>query len=432
MPRGLIQIRYLRRPFGIFCGHPAIDNIRGDRHRRPPKKRHTHMVFRRQRSLVLALAGLVMAAGALAQTPIRIGFVSTLTGPVSPIGQDLYDGFMLGVEQNGGKLGGVPVEIIKQDDQFKPEVALQIVNRLIEKDKVPIITGIAGSNVMMAVHKPITDREVFLVGSNAGPSPMAGAQCSPYQFITSWQNDSWAEAAGKYANDKGYKRMVLVATNYQAGKDAVQGFKKFFKGEVLDEIYPGVTQPDFSAEMTQIASLKPDATFAFIPTANINFIRQYQLAGLGKSSPLLTVGMADGTTLGALKDAALGIQAVHFWAPDTDNPVSRQFVEAFETKYARIPSNFAAQGYDSALLLDAAIGRVKGDVGDKKAFMAALKQGSAKSVRGTLKFNNNNFPINDWYAFEVAKDVKGRVSLKTVATPLKDYQDSFHALCAMK
>ncbi len=382
----------------------------------------------------IALAGAVAwltAPLAVAQTPIKIGYVTTLSGPVGTLGQDMYDGFMLGVEQGGGKLGGVPVEIIKQDDQFKPDVATQIVQRLIEKENVSIITGIGGSNVMMAVYKPITDKQVFLIGGNAGPSPIAGAQCSPYFFAASWQNDSWAEAAGKYATDRGYKRMILVATNYQAGKDAITGFKKYYKGTVVDEIYPGVTQPDFSAEMTQIASQPPDAVFAFVPTGPVNFIRQYQQAGLLKSVPLLTVGMADGTTLPALKDAALGLQSVHFWAPDTNNAVSKQFVEAFEKKYDRIPSNFAAQGYDSALLLDAAIGRVKGNLTDKKAFMAALKQGSTKSVRGALKFNNNNFPINDWYAFEVAKDAKGRVSLKTVATPLRDYQDSYHTQCAM-
>ena len=345
----------------------------------------------------------------------------------------MYDGFMLGVEQNGGKLGGAPVQIIKQDDQFKPDVAVQIAQKLIEKDNVPIITGLAGSNVMMAVHKQITDKEVFLIGANAGPSPLAGAQCSPYLFVASWQNDSWAEAAGKYATDKGYKRMVLLASNYQAGKDAINGFKKYFKGTVVDEAYPGLTQPDFAAELAPIAANKPDAVFAFLPGGQaVNFTRQYQQAGLLKSVPLLTVGMMDGTTLPALKDTALGAQAVHFWAPDTDGAVNRQFVDAFEKKYGRIPSNFAAQGYDSALLLDAAIARVGGNVTDKKAFMAALKAGSPKSVRGALKFNNNNFPINDWYAFEVAKDAKGRVSLKTVATPLKDYQDSYHAQCPMK
>ncbi|VCU69032.1 hypothetical protein PIGHUM_01092 [Pigmentiphaga humi] len=382
---------------------------------------------------LLALAGACLAGAApAAQSPMKIGYITTLSGPVGPLGQDMYDGFMLGVEQGGGKLGGVPVEILLQDDQFKPEVAGQIVKKFIERDMVPIITGIAGSHVMMAVQRPIAEKEVFLIGSNAGPSDLAGAQCSPYRFVSSWQNDSWAEAAGQYATDKGYKRMVLVATNYQAGKDAVNGFKRFYKGTVVEEIYPGVTQPDFSAELAQIAASRPDAVFSFIPTGAVTFIRQYQQARLNKNVPLITVGMADALTLPALRESALGIKAVHFWAPDTDNPVSRQFVEAFEKKYKRIPSNYAAQGYDSALLLDAAIGRVKGDVADKKAFMAALKQGSEKSVRGTLRFNNNNFPVNDWYAFEVAKDAKGRVSLKTVATPLKNYQDSYHALCQMK
>lgn len=386
-----------------------------------------------KRFFAMTLSALCLQAPALAQpAPIKIGYVNTFSGPIGTLGQDMYDGFMLGVEQNAGRLGGAPVQILKQDDQFKPDVAVQIVQKLIEKDNVPIITGIAGSNVMMAVQKQVTSKEVFLISANAGPSPMAGAQCSPYQFVASWQNDSWAEAAGKYAQDKGYKRMVLLASNYQAGKDAIRGFKKYFKGQVLDEAYPGLTQPDFAAELAPIAATKPDAVFAFIPGGQaVNFTRQYQQAGLLKTVPLLTVGMMDGTTLPALKDAALGVQAVHFWAPDTDNTVSRQFVEAFEKRYGRIPSNFAAQGYDSALLLDTAIERVKGNVTDKKAFMAALKAGSAKSVRGTLRFDNNNFPVSNWYAFEVAKDAKGRVSLKTVAMPLKDYRDSYHAECPM-
>lgn len=391
------------------------------------------MLKARKTISALGLAALCAAGTAWAQAPLKIGYIATFSGPLGTLGQDMYDGFMLSVEQNGGKLGGVPVQILKQDDQFKPDVAAQIVQKLIEKENVPIITGIAGSNVMMAVQKQIVEKEVFLISGNAGPSPLAGAQCSPYQFVASWQNDSWAEAAGKYATDKGYKRMVLIASNYQAGKDAIRGFKKYFKGTVVDEVYPGLTQPDFAAELAPIAADKPDAVFAFLPGGQaVNFTRQYQQAGLLKTVPLLTAGMMESSTLSALKDTALGVHAVHFWAPDTDNTVSRQFVEAFEKKYDRIPSNFAAQGYDSALLLDAAITRVGGKVSDKPAFMAALKAGSAKSVRGTLKFNNNNFPINDWYAFEVAKDAKGRVNLKTVATPLKDYKDSYHTLCALK
>jgi branched-chain amino acid transport system substrate-binding protein len=382
--------------------------------------------------ILAAVLTLVSATASSAQAPIKIGYINTFSGQIGLIGQDMYDAFMLKVEQNDGKLGGVAVQIIKQDDQFKPEVGTQIVEKLIEKDNVSIITGVAASNVMMAIYKPVVEKQVFLIGANAGPSPLAGALCSPFLFVASWQNDSWAEAAGKYATDKGYKRMILVASNYQAGKDAINGFKKFYKGTIVDEVYPGMTQPDFSAEMSQIGSQGADAVFAFVPGGGVNFIRQYQQAGLLKKLPLLTVGMVDGTTLPTLKETALGIQAAHYWAPDTNTAMNKKFVEAFEKKYNRIPSNFAAQGYESALLLDAAIDRVKGNVSDKEAFKAALKQGVAESVRGPLKFNNNNFPINNWYAFEAAKDDKGRVSLKTVATPLTDYQDSFHDKCPMK
>lgn len=391
-------------------------------------------MFRTRRCIAFAGAiACLTATIAMAQAPLKIGFLGTFSGPIGILGQDQYDGFMLGVEQNGGKLGGVPVQILKEDDQFKPDVATQIVQKLIEKENVPIITGVAGSNVMVAVYKPITDKQVFLIGSNAGPSPMAGAQCSPYFFSTSWQNDGYAEVVGKYASDKGYKKMVLIGPNYQAGKDAMAGFKRFYKGQVIDEIYTPLNQPDFSAEISQIASAKPDAVYAFFPgSLGVNFVRQYQQAGLLKTLPLLTSNVVDATTLPALKETALGVIGGQFWAPDTDNPVSKQFVETFEKKYNRIPSNFAAQGYDSALLLDAAIAKVKGNVSDKKAFEAALKAGTTQSIRGTLKFNNNHFPINNWYVFEVAKDAKGRVNLKTVATPLKDHKDAYYTQCTMQ
>jgi branched-chain amino acid transport system substrate-binding protein len=235
-----------------------------------------------------------------------------------------------------------------------------------------------------------------------------------------------------YASDKGYKNMVLIAPNYQAGKDTLTGFKRFYKGTIADEIYTGVTQPDFSAELAQIAAKKPDAVYAFFPgSIGINFVRQFQQAGL-KNVPLLTSGVIDGITLPALKESALGVIAGQFWAPDTDNPTSKAFVEAFEKKYNRIPSNFAAQSYDAAMLLDTALAKTKGNVSDKKAFEAALKAGTPKSVRGTLKYNNNHFPINDWHVFEVAKDGKGRVSLKTIATPLKDHKDAYHTQCPMQ
>jgi branched-chain amino acid transport system substrate-binding protein len=305
-------------------------------------------------------ASLIASPAAQAQTPIKIGFIAEMTGGQAALGQDQYDAFMLVVDRNGGKLGGVPVEIIKEDSQFKPEVGNQVARKLVEKDGVPIITGVTASNVMLAIHKYITDKQVFLIGSNAGPSQIAGAQCSPFQFITSWQGDQASEAVGKYATDKGVKRIVTLAPNYQAGKDVITGFKRYFKGEIVEEIYSPLTQTDFSAPITQVTSTKPDAVFAFYPGGlGIGFVRQYQQAGLMKKLPLLTTYVADATTLPALGDAAIGLVSGGFWAPDLPNQANARFVADFQKKYNRMPSNYAAQSYDAAHRLCAGQGQGK-------------------------------------------------------------------------
>lgn len=384
------------------------------------------------KGLVAVIATLGIASSAPAQTPVKIGFIGELSGPQEPIGKDQYDAFMLVVERNGGKLGGVPVQVIREDSQLKPDVATLVARRLIEREKVQIITGISFSNVMMAVHKYITDRGVFLIGSNAGPSQIAGAQCSPYQFITSWQGDQASEAVGKYAADKGYKRVLVMAANYQAGKDSIAGFKRYYKNAVVDELYTPLNQLDFSVELSQVAAAKPDAVFAFYPGGlGIAFAKQYAQAGLMKSTPLLSSFVADATTLPSLGDGILGLVSGNFWAPDFNNAASRRFVDEFERKYKRIPSNYAAQSYDAAQLLDAAIGKVKGNVADKSAFMAALNAADFSSVRGAFQFNNNHFPIQDMHVMEVARDAKGRLSLKTIATPFKSQPDAYHELCKM-
>ncbi|MEN9560123.1 MAG: hypothetical protein RLZZ502_1334 [Pseudomonadota bacterium] len=382
----------------------------------------------------LALA--VAVAGAMAvqaQSPVRIGFVGELSGPQGALGQDQYDAFMMLVEANGGKLGGVPVQIFKEDSQLKPDVANQVVDKLLEKDKVQIITGVTFSNIMMAVHKKITDKGVFLIGSNAGPSPIAGAACSPYQFITSWQNDNQAEVVGQYATNMGYKNVIGMAPNYQAGKDFVAGFKRYFKGNLADEIYTTLNQVDYSAELAQVASKNPDAIYVFYPGGmGVNFARSFAQSGLKGKVVMLSTSTLDGSTLPALQDAALGGRSGTFWGPDFANPVSQKFVADFEAKYKRIPSQYAAQSYDAALLLDSALGKVKGNVEDKKAFQAALKAADFKSLRGNFKFGENHFPIQDMYMFEVAKDAKGRVNLKTLGKALSAHVDAYAPQCKMK
>lgn len=383
----------------------------------------------------MALAALALASvsAAQAQAPVRIGFIGELSGAQAAVGQDQLDGFNLLLERNGGKLGGVPVQLIKEDSQLKPDVAAQIARKLVERDKVQIITGVSFSNIMMAVHKYVTDNEVFLIGSNAGPSQIAGAQCSPYQFITSWQGDQAAESIGQYATEKGYKKVFVLAPNYQAGKDIVSGFKRYYKGALADEVYTSLNQLDFQAELSQVAAANPDAVFAFYPGGlGVAFAKQYAQAGLSKKVPLLSTFIVDALSLPAIGETALGVISGGFWAPDFKNPQSQQFVEEFERKYKRIPSNYAAQSYDAAQLLDSAIAKVKGNVADKKVFMAALKEADFKSIRGDMKFGNNHFPIQGMHVMQVAKDTKGRLSLQTVATPFKSYQDAYAATCPLK
>lgn len=384
----------------------------------------------------LRFAALAIACGACipaqAQAPIKIGFIGELSGPQAAVGKEQYDGLMLLIERNGGKLGGFPVQVIREDSQLKPDVANQLARKLVEREKGDIITGVSFSNIMMAIHKYVTDNKVILLGTNAGPSQIAGAQCSPYQFIMSPQGDQTSEAVGKYASDKGYKKVFLLAPNYQAGKDTLAGFKRHFKGEVVDEIYSPLSQQDFSAELAQVSAARPDAVFAFYPGGlGISFAKQYSQAGLMKTIPLLSTYVADAITLPSLGPGAMGMISASIWSPDSSNPASRRFVDDFEAKYKRIPSNYAAQSYDAALLLDSAIARVKGKVADRPAFMAALKEADFASVRGNFKFNNNHFPIQDVHVLEVAKDAKGRASLKTIATPFRNHEDAYHDKCTL-
>jgi len=381
-------------------------------------------------SALMLAPGAQGQAQAQAQAQLRIGFMATMSGPAAALGQDQYDGFMLGVEHAGGKLGGVAVQVLKEDDQLKPDLGVQTIRKFLEKDQVDIITGVTFSNVMMAIAKPLADSGITFISSNAGPAPLAGAQCSPNFFFTSWQNDNQAETMGQFANDKGYRNVYLMAPNYQSGKDQLEGFKRMFKGSVAGEVYTQLNQPDYTAEIAQMMAAKPDALYVFYPGGmGINFIKQMRQAGALGKVPLLTASTTDGTTLPALKDVALGVIAGTFWGPDFDNPVSQKFVADFRRKYNRIPSQYAAQAYDSALVLDSALKKTGGKVGDRKAFHNAIRAADFKSLRGSFRFNRNGFPIQDFYAFQVAKDASGEVSLKTLGTALKQHQDAYVKDC---
>jgi branched-chain amino acid transport system substrate-binding protein len=385
--------------------------------------------------LLRAVAAVVLGVcTGTAMADVKVGFVGPLSGPVGAVGQDQIDGFMLAVEQLGGKLGGQATTVLKEDDQLKPEVGTQAVRKLIDKDKVDAIVGLGFSNVFMASLPRIVESGTVAIATNAGPSPIAGASCAANVFSVAWQNDGAAEATGKFMQDKGIKRVYLMAPNYQAGKDMLAGFKRFYKGEIADEVYTQVTQTDYSAEIVQLQAARTDALFVFFPGGlGVNFVKQMSQAGLLARIPMYSVFTIDGTTMPSLRDAAVGGVSGAMWDATLANPENRKFVTAFEAKYKRIPSEYAATGYDAAMLLDVAVKKMNGNLTDKKAFAAAVKASGKdmKSVRGPFQFNNNNLPIQNYYAFQVVKD-GGQVAVKQIGVPLTDHKDAYFSKCTLK
>jgi branched-chain amino acid transport system substrate-binding protein len=380
--------------------------------------------------IATALASCLLAFSAQAQ--VKIGLIATLTGPLGGIGQDQVDGFMLGLEQRGNQLGGQKVEIIREDDQAKPEVGAQIVQRLVEREKVNLIVGVTASNVINAVFPRIVEAGVPFVGTNGGPSPFAGERCSPLFVSTAFQNDGPHEAMGQYAQNRGYKKVLVMAPNYQAGKDAIAGFKRFYKGTVVDEIYPGLGQADFAAELAQVRGEKPDAVFAFFPGGmGINFVKQYQQAGLLKDMPLLSAFTVDDLTLPAIKDAAVGLVTAAHWTSGTDRPSSKAFVAAFEQKYRRTPSNYAAQGYDAASLIDQGIVRAGADWTKPAALAQAMRSAKLDSVRGEISFGPNGFPLQDYRAWKVVKQAGNKLVFQLEDTVLRAHRDAYVASCKL-
>ena len=383
---------------------------------------------------LLAAALLVFTVSAHGADKVKIGFISTLSGPSAAIGVDIRDAFLLAVKMNGGKLGGLPAEVLVGDDQFKPDVGRQIAEKNIRQDKVHFLTGIVFSNIMLASVPIAFENKVIYVSPNAAPSPMAGKDCSPYLFVASWPNDAYHEAAGQHATNRGYKNAYLIAPNYQAGKDSLTGFKRYYKGNVVAEVYTQLGQLDYAAELAQVRAAKPDALYIFLPGGmGINFIKQFVASGLSKDVPLIVPGFGDDQDIiRPVGEATLGLFDTAHWAIDFDNAANKKFVAAFEKEYKRLPTVFAAQGWDTALLIDAAVRDTKGKIEDVEAVRKAMKAARFESVRGPFKFNRNQMPIQNYYLRVVAKDAQGRLVNKTIGTVFKDHGDAYVQDCKMK
>jgi branched-chain amino acid transport system substrate-binding protein len=385
------------------------------------------------RTTLIASAAL-LALSAHAQNTVKVGMLSTLSGPGAGLGVDIRDGFQLAVKLAGGKLGGLTAEVIVADDQASPDVGRQTADRLVKRDKVDFMTGVVFSNVMLAVGTPTFQSQTYYISANAGPSQYAGEQCNPYFFSASWQNDNLHEAAGQVVSDKGFKRVSVIAPNYPAGKDAITGFKRFYKGEVISEALPALNQLNFGTEIAQLRATKPDAVYIFLPGGmGINFIKQFVGAGLSKDMTLFGPGFSgDEDVIKAVGDPMLGMFNTTQWAHDMDNAANKKFVAEFEKEYGRLPSLYAAQGYDTALLIDSAVRETKGKLDDKAAVRKALMAAKFNSVRGEFKFNKNQFPIQNYYLRMVSKDAKGRVTNRLLGSPvLKNHSDAYVSSCKM-
>jgi branched-chain amino acid transport system substrate-binding protein len=376
----------------------------------------------------------LLESSAEAQEKLKIGIITTLSGATGAVpGQQQRNGFELAVKMLGGKLGSREVEIVVADDELKPDVAVAKVKALVDRDKVAFVVGPIFSNILAAIVKPVTEANVFLISPNAGTSSFAGKDCKPNLFVTSYQNDQVYEVLGQYAQESGVKKVIIIVPNYQAGKDAAAGFKHRFSGEILDEIYVPLGQLDYSAELTRIVATNPDAIFAFIPGGmGVNFVKQFRQAGLADKIPFLSAFTVEESTLPALQDAALGMFGGSDWAPNLDNPQNNAFVAAYVKEYNAIPATFAFQAYDAAMLIDSALHATKDSPADAEALRAALKRADFKSLRGAFKFNNNHYPIQDFYLTKVGKRPDGRYQTEIVKKVFTNYRDSYAKDCPMK
>jgi branched-chain amino acid transport system substrate-binding protein len=383
-------------------------------------------------ALALAAPGFVQPASAEQKT-VKIGYVSTFSGPTAVIGNDMRNAFELALDHLGRKISGLPVEVIYEDDTQKPDVGVQKTQKLIESDHVDFIAGYIWSNVLLASLKPLVDSKTITVIANAGPSQVAGELCSPYVFSTSWNNDQTPETMGMYMNQKGLKKVFQIGPNYAAGKDMLQGMRNTYKGEVVgQEMTRWPDQLDFSAELSKARAAQPDAIFIFYPGASgVQFITQYVQAGLKGQIPLYQVFSIDELSLPRLKDLAMGVPGAQQWVNDLPNDANKKFVADYIAKYKSRPSFYGAQSYDAAMLLNSAVTAVNGDLSNKDDIRKAMEKADFKSVRGNFKFGNNHIPIQNFYLQDVVKEGDEYV-LKTVATIVENYQDRFHDRCPMK
>jgi branched-chain amino acid transport system substrate-binding protein len=376
-----------------------------------------------------AAAAFLLAPAAQAQT-VKVGHINTFSGGAAIYGKHQKDAIELALDHLGRKLGGLNVEMIYGDDQRKPDVGRQVAVEMLQKDKVNFVTGIIWSNILAAVQQVVLKDETFMITTNAGWSQMAGKGCHPLFFSTSWNNDNTPEAMGKLLTDEKVDNVFLISANYQAGKDMLNGFLRYYKGKTAGKILYRLGQRDYQAELSQIRSAKPNAIFGFVPGGmGVAFLKQYQAAGM--TIPFYSVFTVDYLSLPGIGKAAIGTYHTNYWDPEGKNDQNQRFVKDFIKKYGYHPSNFAAQAYDLPFMLDDAIKAVGGDLSNKKGMMQQMEKAAFPTVRGKFSYNINHIPIQNYYKREVIADADGNPKIVARGVVFENHKDVYYPKCQM-
>lgn len=372
----------------------------------------------------------LLAGAVQAVESVKIGMITTLSTRAGYIGEDIRDGFKLAIEQDRGTLGGAPVELMVADDESRPQKGVRIAERFMQRDGATILTGIVFSNVAVAVVPRVVRDNAIYVSANAGPSELAGDGCHENYFNVAWQNDNLHEVTGQYMTDMGYMSAYVLAPDYPAGRDALAGFKRFYRGEIVAEDYTELGQSDYTAEIAALRAQKPESVFFFLPGGmGMDFLKQYDRAGL--DIPVFGPAFSfDARILRAVGDAAAGTYNGSHWNEDLDNTANKRFVRAFREKYERAPTVYASQGYDAARLIGSALESVGGVVDDLTALREALRRADFDSVRGDFRFGSNQHPVQHIYIREVIKD-EGGVRNISIAKVFEDHPDAYASICPL-
>jgi branched-chain amino acid transport system substrate-binding protein len=385
------------------------------------------------RVVVIGLLAGLAAAGPAAAQSVKIGFITTLSGPQGIIGEHMKNSVELALDHLGRKVGGLDVEVVYGDDQVKPDVGKQLADEMLKKHRVHFVSGVIWSNVMLAVAPTVTGAGTFMIGTNAGPHELAGKMCHEQFFTTSWQNDQTPEAMGKYMSDQNLTDVYAMAPNYAAGKDMIAGFKRYFKGRIVDEVYTKLGQTDYQAEISQLRAKNPKAVFVFYPGGmGIQFLKQYAQAGLREQIPLYSVYTVDEISLPAVKEAALGNFETRYWSPDLKNDANAKYVGDFKKKFGKTPVFYGAQSYDGIMLIDSAVRAVKGDLGNKKGMIGAMRKADYKSTRGAYTYNVNHFPIQNYYLLKAIQTGPDDYAMQIAGTVFQNHKDAYYQKCPMK